>query len=335
MAKRFAFARQLERQAVRSEEQVALDELRGKEAAEKIKINQREKAIERMVMGGDQYLLTKRTAGQPKRNTGIFCMDGAMYTSVAKTLFFFERPDSGDPNVIHSYYTKQNNLHSTSLDKEDLKEYKDAARELRKRVKMDKGNQGRRMKSKPTNEWWSPNAKRMAVELFLERLQKNFVESNDESWKKELSGHVKCLRRQLKSIFGTLTRSHLLYWYEKYLCKGWEGLADGRSGNANSTIVPRDLQLAIHDFILRLLGQKIEINAPLLRPFIVQFVKEYDKGKYAWLLRKRDDGRRFWAVSTTWIKTQLRRMNKRYRKVTNEAGKLPDTWEADLAAMLI
>ncbi len=120
-------------------------------------------------MNGDgrQSILADNAHFRPTKKQHWYLLHGWSHVYLCcQDLVFFERPESGNPDIIHSYYTKQNNSLSTSLHKEDLKEFKDAARELRKRVKTDKGNQGRRMKSRPTNEWCSPNAKRMAVELF-------------------------------------------------------------------------------------------------------------------------------------------------------------------------
>jgi hypothetical protein len=139
-----------------------------------------------------------------------------------------------------------------------------------------------------------------------------------------MTAHAKKMKQEDSAQFNGLTKAHLQYWSKLYCRGGVQALVDRRADNSGNGLVPDDLISAINQFILRLLGQKIELNAPIFRPFILQFIKKYENGKYASLLEERPGQIRF-KCSVTWIKTKLRRMNKRYQKVTNDAGKLPDT----------
>lgn len=62
------------------------------------------------------------------------------------------------------------------------------------------------------------------------------------------------------------------------------GLVDRRQGNGASQLVTDALKKAIRDLILRLVGQKIELNAPVLRPYILLFIQSFDNGKCAHFL---------------------------------------------------
>ncbi len=109
MALRSAFARQIARHAVRSKEQVANDELRAKGGQE-------ESTSDGNRTNGDGRAPVPSNKVQPKKKSDMFCMGGAVNTSVPKDFFYFERPGSDNPAFVYSYYTEENNLHKNLLD---------------------------------------------------------------------------------------------------------------------------------------------------------------------------------------------------------------------------
>jgi hypothetical protein len=119
-----------------------------------------------------------------------------------------------------------------------------------------------------------------------------------------MTAHVKKLKREDSAQFNGLTKAHLQYWFKLYCLGGIEALVDGQENNLGNNLVPDDLISAINQFIPWLLGQKIELNAPILCPFTLQFIKKYKNGKYTSLLEERLGQIRF-KCSVTWIKTKL------------------------------
>ncbi len=80
-------------------------------------------AIERMIMGEDQFLPTKRSAGQPKKKSGMFCMGRAVYTSLWLPRLYSSM--RGQKATIQPSFILIIQKEKSLLNKEDLKENKD------------------------------------------------------------------------------------------------------------------------------------------------------------------------------------------------------------------
>ena len=123
-----------------------------------------------------------------------------------------------------------------------------------------------------------------------------------------------------------MKQAHLVSWVNKYIADGnsVEILNSDKREEVSighNRIIPVLLQGAIDEFVLVVLASKCESNSVILRPFITKFMKEYNDGLYQHLI-----GDNKFVCSLQWIRNMLKRLNQSYRNITNDAGKLPDTW---------
>ena len=101
------------------------------------------------------------------------------------------------------------------------------------------------------------------------------------------------------------------------------------SSRSHARIVPLLLLKEIVTLAMTLIESKCELNAVLLLPFI-KFVKTFDYGIHSYLI----DNDRFKCCPQR-ILDLLKRLNQSYRSITDDAGKLPDSWQEDRDEMLV
>jgi hypothetical protein len=100
MSLRAAFQIQRERHNDCSEEEKQADEerlARKKEEEQKSRIKTK---IEWMVLGYTDGKAPVERRGRP-RELGEYAFNGAIYSDVAKSLFYWTEPDSADPEKVH------------------------------------------------------------------------------------------------------------------------------------------------------------------------------------------------------------------------------------------
>ena len=93
-------------------------------------------------------------------------------------------------------------------------------------------------------------------------------------------------------------------------------------------MVSDQIKDGVKKYLLEIISNKIEDNCTLLRPFIKRLISSEFLEEYRTIFNP-EDGRRRFTISRTWFWIIMKGANLSYRKVTNDAGKLPTTWEED------
>ncbi|CAB9529502.1 expressed unknown protein (Partial), partial [Seminavis robusta] len=160
--------------------------------------------------------------GRPKE-LQPFAFGGAMYTSVAKHLFYFTRPETDDPHKIHSYFTDDHPLIDTTRSHAQIKEAKSSSPEnvsassSKKRaagISTIVGSSAKRVR----NKTWSSDLKVIAVDSYLKTLRNNHLDGGDilcDAARKLMTPCVKWLNATTPG-FDQLQTAHLLSWVKKY-----------------------------------------------------------------------------------------------------------------------
>ena len=112
----------------------------------------------------------------------------------------------------------------------------------------------------------------------------------------------------------SLQRQHASYWYGR----GLQGVTfDGRQHNSfgshrrGAKSLPPELETEVLDLMARICRAGEEVCAPVLRPAILAYITSADGGKWAGVL----EGEDAFGASDRWIRSKLRLMDLRYRKV--------------------
>ena len=268
-----------------------------------------------------------------KLNKLAYAFNGSVYISVALHMYHWDNNDDTDA-VSHTRNMKSYFSDETPFALFTSVNLPVASSKKRISTSSSPGTPSPNKKSK-TNMSWSDDSKVQAIEAWLNKLSKVKVSPSNKSASRYFTPTVLLLQQNHASTFRNLKSSHLVYWSKRYLlnnCNIESLRADRRptKSTGHHRIVPLALQNQIDDFVLTLIASKCEFNAVILRPFIIKFLKSFDDGYYSSLL---DD--EVFTCSLQWIRNMLYRLKQSYRTITNDAGKLPPTWEEDRANMLV
>ena len=190
---------------------------------------------------------------------------------------------------------------------------------------------------KRINVMWSADSKVIAVEVWLGKIKRINVAATSKQAFACIRATILYLHQHHPSTFSKLKQAHLHTWVQKYINHNcnidvlkFDGRIISNSSGSHARVVPLIVLKGIDSLIMTLIASKCELNATILRPFIIKFVKTFDDGMYSYLI----DNDCF-KCSPQWIRNMLRRLNQSYRSITNDAGKLPDSWQEDRDAMLV
>eukprot|EP00554_Chaetoceros_debilis_P004369 CAMPEP_0194089798 /NCGR_PEP_ID=MMETSP0149-20130528/36321_1 /TAXON_ID=122233 /ORGANISM="Chaetoceros debilis, Strain MM31A-1" /LENGTH=613 /DNA_ID=CAMNT_0038773867 /DNA_START=213 /DNA_END=2054 /DNA_ORIENTATION=+ len=296
------------------------------------------------------YDVADNRRGKPRtvKDTAFVIGTGSMYAGVAHLLHNrvvikegIFKGKSGLVKVVESSFT--DTVWKMSNEAEESKRAERRAAQVRSAV--HDASEAKRMTG-VTHTKWTVQSKAMAVEALYQSVPQEHREDY-KVWKKYVNAAISELK--LRSIvFKNITHAHLHSWYQKFYnyielnqfsfdedqFGGTNGfiaaLEDKRSSSSTSRnqLVPHELYKLLEKELLEVVAQKIEINVSILRPYLLQFIRENEQ--YAHILEGgRDDGKKAFVASQTWIKTLLRKCKLSYRSITNDAGKLPANWEAE------
>ena len=106
----------------------------------------------------------------------------------------------------------------------------------------------------------------------------------------------------------------------------YENYDDIFMNNKNSRLVPEEVHEGIVEMVLVIISQKVEIGVIFLRPFILQFIREFFGGVNADIIIKIKHMRQF-KDSGSWVCLILDRATLSYCDIVNNVGGLPDNWE--------
>lgn len=285
---------------------------------------------------GRPKVVSKDTSGDC--NATVF--QGALYAGVAHSLF-------------NHVYEKKNNLGKTvpfkiDILKEsiwDLSKKDEALRAQRtviRRTRQQEENAFNGKRAKTSYKSWSRNERCLAVDKLLAAIPEEH-RTCSRYWRGLVTDHVARLKLE-SDVWKDLTHSHLCSWYEKFFNQAsildWNFQAsycvlnDARTENGkNSMLIPHELREKVKEYLMGIIAAKIEVNTTILRPFLRRFIENVDGGRYRYLFDP-PKGRKF-TLSKSWLNELLLESKLRYRAVTNDAGKLPDSWESDKEDFLI
>ena len=195
-----------------SEEEKQADEERLARKKEEERKKRIKNKIDWMALGYPDGKPPDEQRGQP-RKLGDFAFNGAMYTDVAKSLFYWTEPDSGDPEKVHTYLKEEEGLFSQTMTRQEEKEL------LLRKWKATESKSGEQKKRKGTgrlNQAWSLTAKTFIVNGFLSHLERMKIDKNSCLALQQISAHLKKLKRDDYIQFNNQTQAHLLYWFKLY-----------------------------------------------------------------------------------------------------------------------
>ena len=189
---------------------------------------------------------------------------------------------------------------------------------------------------------WHVSLKKIAVKALHDRLPKDRL--HDDSWRFEVHSTVEALKITTDD-FRKLKSAHLTNWCSKFALRaatqawnfdlGCEALEDRRKrSNKRAELVSAEVREGVVACIMEIIGNKLEVNCTLLRPFAQRFIASEFPEQHEKLFNPEDSRRKF-TMCKTWLRDQMKKAKLSYRKVTNDAGKLPSSWEEDKATFLV
>ena len=322
------FAKQRAASKNRTPQQLEADTASRAQREQKVHVVGERRLVEQAMKGG---LQTGR--GRPRKSHPTV-LGGNMYSQVA-FYTFFDRVGKDKSRDGRAGMFFRNSLHDLGCESAHQETKAEAKEQSRKR-KLSMGGAGRGGGPGGKHQVWPLMDKKEAVAEVVKVMKRTYQGGDPihSSYKSAITPAVKVLQARNKDRWGSLKFRLLEDWYMKFLEEDDNSLKDKRmASNGRAGTVPLPLLAAVDDFILRLVASKIELDASLLRPFIIVFIKEFEGGKWVWVLEQREEGKRTFECSTSWIRARLTANRKSWRKATNSSGKLPQTWEVASASL--
>lgn len=146
-------------------------------------------------------------------------------------------------------------------------------------------------KTKRSNVIWHTYSKVIEVEVWLHKIKKFNFHATTKQASSYVVPTVLNMHQHHPSVFLGLKQDHLRSWIQKHV--NWScnidvitcnGRIMSNSSDSHAIIVPLILLKEIDALSMTLIASKCELNAVLLRPFIIKFVKTIDDGVNYYLI---------------------------------------------------
>jgi hypothetical protein len=144
----------------------------------------------------------------------------------------------------------------------------------------------------------------------------------------DITSVVKKLKFDYSPLYDRLCHGTLKGWWQN---GGVDLRANNtfNAGDRGSSYVPEDLRTHIRGFLDAMTRTKASVDATSLQPVVKGYIEAIDGGAWKSCLKSKDNPKGF-DVSTSFIRRELVALGKSYKKITNNAGKLPKDWEDQL-----
>lgn len=286
--------------------------------------------------------VAKKKPGRPRQvNESDTIFNGTIYANVGHALFnrivLQETTEKDGKKVLVKTAVSDLTKSIFDLVKDNVS--------IQKIVKKANIYQAKKVRGLGTYTKWTADQKVSAVKELLSNIPTSAIK-DEAKWRQYVNDTRNVLNLK-DDMFTNLKNNNLIAWFKKYQeaaskLNKWdqsivtkELFQDQRNYNTRTSKVPEELKIAIHDLIIELIANRVEINITILRPFVLELIKhEYKNGKFANLLlsdgeaAEGDTSSKF-MVSRSWIRKVLKDSRLSYRKITNDAGKLPANWEKE------